>query len=205
LNLPQPTVLLITDRTQAAVPIETLVAGALEAGCRWILLREKDMPAAGRLTLLRRLIDLGEARGATVMVSADVAAAKQTGAAGVHLPVGGDPEAARCVLGARALIGVSAHSLEEAKSAQERGADYVTLSPIFASASKPGYGPALGLDALRASVSHLAIPVLALGGVGARTARPCLDAGAAGIAVMGEIMRAPDSVLAMRALLAALG
>ncbi len=202
--LPRPPVLLITDRIQAKVPVETVAAGALEAGCRWILLREKDMPAAERLILLRRLIDLGGSRGASVMVSADVTAAKEAGAAGVHLPAGGDPAAARRVLGSGRLIGVSAHSLAEARKAQEHGADYVTLSPIFESASKPGYGPALGLDGLRAARRHLSLPVIALGGIGARTARPCLDAGAAGVAVMGEIMRAPESELAMRALLTVL-
>jgi thiamine-phosphate pyrophosphorylase len=204
LILPQPPVLLITDRTQATAPVERVVAGALDGGCRWVLLRDKDMPAAERLALLRRLIDLGRSRGATVMVSADAAAAKQAGAAGVHLAAGGDPSAARRVLGAGALIGVSAHSLAEARSAQEQGADYVTLSPIFATASKPGYGPALGLEGLRAACSRLDIPVIALGGVGADTARPCLDAGAAGIAVMGEIMRAPKPEVATRALVSGL-
>ncbi len=203
--LPQPPVLLITDRAQAAAPLEDVAAGALKAGCRWILLREKDMAAAERLALLRRLIVLGEAWGAAVTVATDIAAAKMAGAAGVHLPAGSDPGAARDVLGPRALIGVSAHNLEEALSAQEGGADYVTLSPIFATASKPGYGPALGLEGLRAAGARLDIPVLALAGAGAGTARSCLDAGAGGIAVMGEIMRAPDSETAMGAVLAALG
>jgi len=182
-----------------------VAAGALAAGCRWILLRDKDLPAANRIALLRRLIDLGEAQGATVMVSADVTAAAEAGAAGVHLPAGGDPRIARRVLGPHALIGVSAHSLAEAQRAAEQGADYATLSPIFASASKPGYGPALGLGSLRAAQAQLTLPVIALGGIGVATARPCLKAGAAGIAVMGEIMRAPDAELAMRSLLATLG
>ncbi len=205
LSLPRPPVLLITDRVQATAALEDIAAGALKAGCRWILLRDKDMPAADRLSLLRSLIALGKSYGATVMVSGDASTAKQAGASGVHLPAGGDPALARRVLGPHRLIGVSAHNLAEARAAEDRGADYATLSPIFASVSKPGYGPALGLEGLRRARPQLAIPVIALGGVGAETAQSCLDAGAAGIAVMGEIMRAPDSELAMRALLAALG
>ena len=74
--------------------------------------------------------------------------ASGAGAHGVHLSRGGDPAAARHALGARRLIGVSAHSLEEAREAEAAGADYVTLSPIFRSDSKPGYGPALGVEGL---------------------------------------------------------
>ena len=71
------------------------------------------------------------------------------------------------------------------------GADYATLSPIFATPSKPGYGPALGPAALRAARA-CGLPVIALGGVTAETARPCHEAGAAGIAVMGGLMRSRD-------------
>ena len=204
MTLPRPPLLLITDRAQANAPIETVVAQALAGGCRWILLRDKDMAPAARLALLRRLLDLGRPRGAVVMVGADVSAARLAGAAGVHLPAGGDPAPARAALGPRALVGVSAHNASEAQAAEKAGADYVTLSPIFASPSKPGYGPALGIEGLRAVASRLAIPAIALGGIGAQNAASCLAAGAAGVAVMGEIMRAPEPRIATRAVLAGL-
>jgi thiamine-phosphate pyrophosphorylase len=203
--IPNPPVLLITDRSQATAPLETVVAGALAAGCRWVLLREKDLERRARLALLRRLVDLGRPWNARVLVSADPAAAKDAGAAGVHLPAGTDPTPARKVLGSGHLIGVSAHNLTEAQAAADAGADYVTLSPIFESASKPGYGPALGLEALGAAAARLALPVLALGGIGPGNAARCLAGGATGVAVMGEIMRAPDSGAAMSDLIAALG
>ena len=90
------------------------------------------------------------------------------------------------------LIGVSAHDLDEARRAAEQGADYITLSPIFPSASKPGYGPALGLDGLRRVAARLAIPTVALGGIDADNAAACLEAGAKGVAVMGAVMAAAD-------------
>ena len=204
MSLPAPPVLLITDRAQAAAYLETIVAAALEAGCRWVLLREKDLEPGARLALLRRLVDLGRRAGAKVMVSGDTSAARAAGAAGVHLPAGADPGAARRALGARALIGVSCHNLAEAEAAADAGAGYVTLSPIFESPSKPGYGPTLGTEGLRAVAARLAIPVIALGGIAPSNADACMTAGAAGVAVMGDIMRAAAPSRAMEALLSAL-
>ncbi len=89
-------------------------------------------------------------------------------------------------------------------TAAESGADYVTLSPVFESASKPGYGPALGPAGLHALAARLTIPVVALGGVGVGNAGTCLGAGAAGVAVMGAVMAAADPGAAAGKLLAAL-
>jgi thiamine-phosphate pyrophosphorylase len=66
------------------------------------------------------------------------------------------------------------------------------VSPVFVTASKPGYGPALGLDGLARIVAHAPGPVVALGGITPENAASCLSTGARGIAVMGEIMRAAD-------------
>ena len=133
------------------------------------------------------------------MVHDDVDAALAAGAAGVHVPAGGSPAAARQRLGATALIGQSAHNGEEAGAAGRAGADYVTLSPIFVTASKPGYGPALGLSVLGEAWP---LPVLALGGIDKSNHAACLRAGAAGIAVMGSAMRAENPQAFMAGLLA---
>ncbi|HEY2540814.1 MAG TPA: thiamine phosphate synthase, partial [Stellaceae bacterium] len=101
-----------------------------------------------------------------------------------------DPATARARL-LRALIGVSAHSAADAAAQLRAGADYVTISPVFLTASKPGYGPALGLDGLAAAAAAPG-PVLALGGITAENAGLCRAAGAAGVAVMGDVMRADD-------------
>src|SRR5581483_8944186 len=92
----------------------------------------------------------------------------------------------------------------EVQAAAARGADYVTVSPIFASASKPGYGPVLGLPALGTLARLVAIPVIALGGITEATARDCCGAGAAGVAVMGQVMRASDPRAVTARLIAAL-
>lgn len=202
MSLPLPPLLVITDRHQAKQPLETIVEAVFAADCRWISLREKDLDPAERLDLLRRLISLAAQHGALVSVHDDVEAARSLGI-GLHLPAGASLHAGRQVLGRQALIGISTHSLAEVRGARVAGADYVTLSPIFESASKPGYGPALGLDAL-AEASKVGIPLLALGGITEANAKQCLAAGASGMAVMGPVMRAADPGAATAGLLSAL-
>jgi thiamine-phosphate pyrophosphorylase len=203
LRLPVPPLLVISDRRQALLPIELVAEDAFAGGCRWFSLREKDLPPAERLALLGRLAALGRRFGAVVTVHEDIDAAVAADAAGVHLPSGGNVDAARSRL-PKGLIGASAHSADEAAALLLAGADYVTASPVFISASKPGYGPALGLDGLARIVGATPGPVIALGGVTDRNAAACLAAGAAGIAIMGEVMRAADPRVSVEHLLRAI-
>jgi thiamine-phosphate pyrophosphorylase len=203
MNLPHPPLLVISDRSQARRPLVEIAEAAFRAGCRWFSLRAKDLPAAERLDLLRALVALGHGLGATIIAHEDLDAVDRAEAGGLHLPGGGDPAAARRRLPA-GLIGVSAHSPEEAAAQLRAGADYVTLSPIFLTASKPGYGPAVGLDALAAAARLSSGPVIALGGIDADNVAACLAAGASGIAVMGDIMRSADPETTVRRLLAAI-
>ncbi len=190
MRLPDPPVLLITDRAQMLGPWNEVAGAVLEAGCRWISVREKDLDPAERLTLTRHLLELASGYGATVTVHGDYEAA--SAAHGIHLSKGGSVAEARRRLGSDALIGLSIHDPAELDDAARAGADYVTLSPIFASLSKPGYGPGPGLQGLRQATSRSSLPVIALGGVRPDNAPQCLAAGAYGIAVMGAILMAED-------------
>ncbi|HEX3863646.1 MAG TPA: thiamine phosphate synthase [Stellaceae bacterium] len=203
MHLPNPPLLIISDRSQAKRPLIDIAAAAFRGGCRWFSLREKDLPAAERRELLAALVTLGRGCGAIITVHDDLDAAVAVGAGGVHLPGGGNPAAARQRL-PNGLIGVSAHSPEEAAAQIKGGADYASLSPIFLTASKPGYGPAIGLDALGEAAHRSPRAIVALGGIDDGNIASCLAAGAGGIAVMGEIMRAADPEAATRALLAAI-
>jgi len=201
--LPVPPLLVISDRSQARRPIVEIAAAVFAGGGRWFSVREKDLPPPERRALLAKLVALARACGATVGIHDDIDAAAATGAGAVHLPGGADPTAARQRL-PRALIGVSAHGAAEAAAQLAAGADYVTLSPIFLTDSKPGYGPALGLDGLAAAVQTAGGPVVALAGISAANAAACLAVGAAGIAVMGEVMRAVDPEAVVRDLVQAI-
>jgi thiamine-phosphate pyrophosphorylase len=106
-------------------------------------------------------------------------------------PQGFSVAEARRLIGPDRWVGVSAHNLEEAQRAAAERADYITLSPIFTPVSKPGHGPPLGLEALQQVARAVPIPVIALGGITPVNARSCLEAGAAGVAVLGGLMEAP--------------
>jgi thiamine-phosphate pyrophosphorylase len=189
--LPVPPLLVISDRRQARQPLQQVVEAAFAGGCRWFSLREKDLPAEDRHALLADLVALGRRYGAVVIAHEDVEAVAAVGADGVHLPSGGSLVAARARLPG-ALIGASAHTADEAAALLRAGADYVTLSPVFLTASKPGYGPVLGLDGLARIVAQVPGDIVALGGITPENAAACLAAGARGIAVMGEVMRGAD-------------
>ncbi|MBO0751100.1 MAG: thiamine phosphate synthase [Bradyrhizobiaceae bacterium] len=187
--LPSP-LLVITDRHQARHSIEDIAQAVGQAGGHWLLFRDKDLEQAARRGLAGRLSAIGRRHGMHLSVSRDVDLAAECGAS-LHLQSSAAIGAARLRLGPHALIGVSAHALGDVERAAAADADYVTLSPIFLTSSKPGYGPALGVGALKAA-AKVGIAVVALGGVTADTALRCVDAGAAGVAVMGEIMRSDD-------------
>jgi thiamine-phosphate pyrophosphorylase len=194
--------LVITDRKAAIRPLDEVVGATLRGGCRWLSLREKDLGHEERLALLGRVMALARPFDATISVHGDIEAAAAVGA-DVHLPAGGSPRQARARLGRDALIGLSVHRASEAATA-DPAADYVSLSPIFASTSKPGYGPVLGAQGLADAVAGSSVPVVALGGVTADTLGPCLAAGAAAVAVMGAVMTAADPEAATAGLVRAL-
>lgn len=115
--------------------------------------------------------------------------AKSAAAAGVHLRAGTDPTAARATLGREALIGLSVHGPTELDNVAPGTIDYVVAGPAFETASKPGYGPAFGPKGIAAIVAVSDVPVIAIGGVVPQNTSQLMTAGAAGIAVMGSVMR----------------
>ncbi|MXY39137.1 MAG: thiamine phosphate synthase [Rhodospirillaceae bacterium] len=202
--LPDPPLMIVTDRRGARLHLEDIAAAAFEAGARWISVREKDLPPAEQRDLVRRLARNapGDAivglHGTPTPAAGDIAA--------WHLPRDGDIAEARRLVPDSRLLGKSCHSPAAAQAAQVAGADYVTLSPVFATGSKPGYGPALGVEALEAAAAQLrpaGCRVLALGGVTPGTIGACRAAGADGAAVMGAVMAAADPEAAVAALIAA--
>jgi thiamine-phosphate pyrophosphorylase len=193
--------LVITDRHQARAEIEAIADAVGRGGGRWLLLRDKDLAAAERVSLGARLAEIARRHGMLLSISADIDLAHMLGA-GVHLQSAASVDAARQRLGAGPVIGVSAHGQSEVAAAAAAGADYVTLSPIFVTGSKPGYGPALGPAAI-AAAAKLKTPILALGGIAVERVGLCLAAGAGGIAVMGEVMRSTDPCRTVGDLLAA--
>lgn len=202
-RLPDPPVLLITDRSQARAPLGEIVAAACSGGVRWISLREKDLGEAEQIDLLAALKQTAAPFGARVLLHGSAELASAAGADGVHLPANGDAAAARALLGAEALIGQSVHSADEASRSAPGLVDYVVVGPAFLTQSKPGYGPALEPAGLARLAALSAVPLLALGGIEPSNVAMCRSAGIAGIAVMGGVMRAERPDEEARRLLAA--
>ncbi|HEY8122334.1 MAG TPA: thiamine phosphate synthase [Myxococcota bacterium] len=203
----RPTLCLVTDRRSARSPLPSLVAAAVRGGVDWVQVREKDLDGAALLALVREIAASARAvnPAVRVIVNRRIDVALAAGASGAQLGFDAlPPREARALLGARALIGASAHDHAEVLAAARAGADYALLAPIFAPFSKPQSREPLGLGVLREACERASIPVLAQGGIDAQRAGACIAAGAAGVAVTGEICSAADPERAARALRAAL-
>jgi thiamine-phosphate pyrophosphorylase len=118
----------------------------------------------------------------TFVVNDDVEAALQLGADGVHL--GRHDAGAERALEAGLLLGASAASVAEARDGEARGAAYIGAGPIWSTPTKTDADPPIGLDGLREICRSVSIPVVAIGGIDATNAAACIEAGAAGVAVV---------------------
>jgi len=199
--LPFPPLLLVTDRAQARLPLQEIVEQACAAGCRWVSLREKDLSAADQVALAQELKPIAQRYGARLSLHGEAALAHAAGLEAVHLSSGGDGAAARELLGPHALIGISIHSPAEA-ARLDASVDYAIAGPVFETASKPGYGPTLRTDGLAALCAASPGPIFAIGGVESDTVRNVMGSDAAGIAIMGSVMRAADPGAVIKQLLA---
>ena len=193
-----PPLFLVTDRSQARGSLLEIVKKACLGGCRFLSLREKDLAPEARRDLLLEILPITRSFGATLLVHNDLEAAKLCD--GIHLPADGDIKAARLSLSSNAVVGISCHSLADVKNAAK--ADYVTLGPIAATASKPGYLVRV-LEEELSQAAALGVPVYALGGVDEGTTPRLKKIGLAGIAVMGGVMRSEDPEATVQALLRA--
>lgn len=181
-----PRLLVLTDRSQCRGSLLEVAEAAVAAGARAVVLREKDLPADERDRLAAALRTLLEPVGG-LLIRAGAATGDDEA---VHLAAA-DPFPER----RPALVGRSCHSSDELARARGEGCDYAMISPVFPTASKPGYGPPLGLPGL-AAVVPAGPPAYALGGITPTDVAGCLAAGAHGIAVMGPVMREPALVTA---------
>ncbi|HEU0051574.1 MAG TPA: thiamine phosphate synthase [Longimicrobium sp.] len=178
-----------------------VVRAALRGGAPAIQLRAKEMGAREMTELARALIAETRTAGALLFVNDRVDVALAAGADGAHL---GDDDlplaAARRIAPPGFLLGMSADSPEGARAAERDGADYVGVGPVYGTASKADAGDAIGTARIAEVAAAVRIPVVGIGGIAIGNARPVIEAGAAGVAVISAVVRAADPEAATRAL-----
>jgi len=184
---------LITDRKVAKKPLPEAVRLALEGGVKAVQLREKDLPVRELLSLAQELRSVTREFGAKLFINDRLDVATLVGADGIHLGEQSMPaDAVRKVVGKSLQIAVSTHSVNEAKAAQDGGADFITYGPIFETPSKTKYGAPVGAKSIINIRNEFSIPIYAIGGINSGNMLQVLSAGADGIAVISAIMAAED-------------
>lgn len=184
---------LVTDRKiLGSKPLVKATEEALKGGIRAVQLREKDLGTRALLKLAYEMREITLKYDARLFINDRVDIAIAVDADGVQLGQKSIPPYAVRRLASRLIIGVSTHNMDEARKAQQDGADFITLGPVFQTQSKAKYGEPLGLSALKEVTKGVSVPVFGIGGVNIENIKDVMDCGAAGGSMITGIYGAKD-------------
>jgi thiamine-phosphate pyrophosphorylase len=190
----------ITDESVAGGLSHAEIAHrAIAGGADVIQLRDKACGSRELCRIGRVIREITRKTGTLFIVNDRLDVALACGADGIHL--GQDDMragTARQIAPPGFIIGVSVGTLEEAVRAEQEGADYIALSPVFPTTSKNDAGPGRGLETLREIRQNASIPVIAIGGINSGNMNDAIAAGADGIAVISAVVGSPDITAAAR-------
>jgi thiamine-phosphate pyrophosphorylase len=183
---------LVTDRNQTGGrDLLWVLEQALAGGVRAVQLREKDLSGRDFFLLAEKCQRLCQSYQAALFINDRLDVTLAVGASGVQLGKPSIPvETARTLLGSQKLIGVSTHTLQEAKEAEQSGADFVLFGPVYFTASKAAYGSPQGLSALKTIVDNISLPVYAIGGITLENIQSTQNTGVRGVALISAIVSA---------------
>lgn len=190
--MPEYTLYLVTDRSlsQGRATVE-IVRAAIAGGVTCVQLREKHCPTREFLHEARRLKKLLAGTSIPLIINDRIDVALAMGADGVHLGQNDMPiREARRLVGEAMLIGISTESVDDALRAEAEGADYLGLSPVFATPTKTDTAAPLGLEGVRRIRAAVSLPLVAIGGIDQNNAPEIIRAGADGVAVISAIVAA---------------
>jgi thiamine-phosphate pyrophosphorylase len=193
---------LVTDRglARGRSTLE-IVSAAVYGGATVVQLREKDCSTRDYIEQALTLKDFLKTRGVPMIINDRVDVAQAVEADGVHLGQTDMPlEMAKGILGDSMIIGISAESLPDAIEAEKGGADYLGVSPIYATPTKTDTAPPLGLEGLREIHKAVRLPLVGIGGLNKDNAADVIRNGADGVAVVSAIVAADDPEAAAREL-----
>jgi thiamine-phosphate pyrophosphorylase len=173
-----------------------LARAYLDGGATFLQIRAKTTPSGALLDLARSIVELARARGATVVVNDRADITRLADADGVH--VGQEDLAARAVrdiVGPAAIVGLSTHTVEQIDAAVEEPVTYVAIGPVFGTTTKTTGREAIGLDMVRDASRRAGargLPLVAIGGITLERAPSVIDAGAASVAVITDLLATGD-------------
>jgi thiamine-phosphate pyrophosphorylase len=174
----------------------------LDAGARIMQLRLKESPGRDFLAAARAIAEMCRKRGATLIVNDRADIAILAAAHGVHLGQTDLPlDAARRIIGNDRMIGISTHNVEQARAAEDGGADYIGFGPMYPGGLRNN-AAGKGLDELRAIRAAVKIPIVAIGGITEARVAETLAAGADAVAIITDVVQAPDLGAKVRSILA---
>ncbi len=194
---------LVTDRTLVRDrSLMEVVQAAVRGGVSCVQLREKHCCSLEFVNLARAVKAVLAPKQIPLIINDRLDVALAVGADGVHLGQRDLPlHAARAIVGSRLIIGISVESVEDALWAEQNGADYLGVSPIYTTPTKADTAAPLGLEGLRAIRQAVRIPLVGIGALNRDNAGDVIQAGADGVAVVSAIVAARDPESAARELL----
>lgn len=198
-TLSRPSLYLIADASLIHdLTVPEAVEKAILGGLKFVQYREKNLSPSKSYEVAETLRRLTRKAGAIFIVNDDVSLTLAVEADGVHLGQEDLPiQEARKILGHLKLIGISTHSVQEALAAEQAGADYIGLGPIYSTMTKQTRS-SIGCGVIRQVTEKVKIPVFAIGGINRANLREALMAGATGVAVVSAILTVPDITQATR-------
>jgi len=191
---------LITDdlRSRGRSVVE-VVSGAVRGGAQCVQYRPQKISDEEFLRNAKELRKVTVEAGVRLIINTRIDIATLAEADGVHLSAEGSPiKEARKLVGSEKIIGFSAHNLTEALNAQNEGANYITLSPLFTTTSASRPRPALGIEQWKEIASQVSVPIFALGGINEDNLKEVLSAGIKRVAVVSAITEADDITAAAK-------
>ena len=183
----------ITDTAISGMSHQEATRAAIAGGARVVQLREKKILFEELLEIGREVRRITSERGVTFIINDNPYLAHEIGADGVHLGQTDCPaDIAREIMGPGKIIGLSTHTKQQALAAQLMPVDYIGVGPIYATASKVSEWSPVGTPLIRWVRQSVRLPMVAIGGITGERIIDVVAAGAHNVAVIGELMKAPD-------------
>lgn len=192
----------VTDgRLMAGLTHRQIAKDAVSGGADVIQLRDKELAGRELFNTACEIREITRSAGALFIVNDRIDIALASGADGVHLGQDDLPlYVARTLAPGKFIIGISVRSVTEAVNAEAGGADYVAVSPVFGTGTKPDAGPGIGTALITSIRKNISIPVIGIGGIRKENTREVIMAGADGIAVVSAVICSENPVSAAQEL-----